>query len=289
MTVDKILTDPEFGHIYIKGNARAVRYTFRPAKDGTPQCGILVTVPSRFVLADVQRSVEEMRPRLRVMLQKFEQQRQQPPQKAADGEMSHTRPHIDWDFCIKTDCLHISLVRGNRAGFYLHSEEAESRFDAQMRKVEVLKPAILQVVCPPDCDFDAEGRQQWLEKVIVEGIRSHAKAQLLPRLLVYARLYNIKLHEVKINSSKGRWGSCARHKAGGLFSRESFYNINLSLFTLLLPLPVQRLILLHELTHTRHMDHSPAFHHDLDVWLEGKEKALEQELKRYNTNIFSFI
>lgn len=279
MTVDKIIADAEFGHLYIKTNVRAVRYTFRPADDGSPQCGILITVPNRYVLADVLRSVKGMRTELRRMLQKHQEQK-----------MSRTgssgRPRIDLDFRIEAECLYITLVQGTRQGFFLHHEEGEFRRNAATHDVEVIRPAQMQLVCPPGCDFLAEGRQAWLEKAITEGIRTHAKVQLLPRLKDYARLYGIKLHETKINSSKGRWGSCTQHVTRGFYTSDRYYNINLSLFTLLLPLRLQKLIILHELTHTRHMDHSDAFHHDLDVWLGGKEKTLEQELKCYNTSIF---
>lgn len=281
MIVDKILPDEEFGHLYIRTNSRAVRYTFRLAQDGTPKCGILITVPVRYELADVRRAVEEMRPRLRQMLQQHAGK-----MNGNDGE-GH-RPHIDWNFKIETDSLCIYIVKGTREGFYLHHDEAKTCVDSS-HDIQMVTPAVLQVVCPPDCDFDVEGRQEWLEKVICEGIRSHAKRQLIPRLRHYACLYNIQLNEVKINSSRGRWGSCGRHTQRTPSGSSQYFNINLSLFTLLLPLPVQKLVLLHELNHTRHMDHSAAFHRDLDVWLRGQEKALEQELKRYSIDIFSFV
>lgn len=282
MTVDKILPDAEFGHLYIKSNTRAVRYTFRPAKDGTAECGVLITVPRPFDQTDVLRAVEKMRPRLREMLKAYRET-------IGRGDDSK-RPHIDWNFKIETDCLHIHIIKGTRDGFYLHNESAEVRKNA-VHDDEIVRPAILDLVCPPDCDFDLDGRQEWLEQCIVEGVRSHAKTQLIPRMQSYARLYGIKLREVKINNSKGHWGSCARHghKAMLLSKGTEYFNINLSLFTLLLPMPVQKLILLHELTHTRHMDHSPQFHRDLDVWLKGQEQKLEQELKRYTTSIFSFV
>ena len=282
MTVDKILEDAEFGHLYIKSNARAVRYTFRPAKDGSPQCGVLITAPRPFVVADVQRAVEQMRPRLRQMLQDYLH-----PTAPAAGNVPNA-PHIDWDFRIQTDCLHISFVRGTRAGFSLHHEEARICKDERQND-QILSPAVLQVVCPPDCDFDAPGRQEWLCKVIEEGVRNHAKAQLVPRMLAYAGYYNINLREVKVNNSKSHWGSCGRHGQTVKGQRVVYFNINLSLYTLLLPMPLQRLVLLHELTHTRHMDHSADFHRDLNVWLDGQEPILEKQLKRYHTSLFSFV
>ena len=278
MLCDKILEDRDFGHLYIIVNRRAVRYTYRPANDGTAQGGIRVTVPPSYDVQDVLHSVEKMRPQLLELLKRSRSIKSETTQK----------PHIDWDFRIETDCLHISLAKGVGSNFMLHRRPAQIVKNEQGEDV-IVKPAVLEILCPPDCDFDAEGRQLFLERAIVEGIRNHAKVQLLPRLLAFATRYGIHLNEVKINSSKGRWGSCSLHKLGDPLHQTKYYNINLSLFTLLLPMHLQKLILLHELTHTFYMDHSPAFHAHLDKWLGGKEAAYEKEMKQYSTSIFSFV
>ena len=278
MLCDKILEDRDFGHLYIIVNRRAVRYTFRPANDGTPKVGIRVTVPPRYDVKDVVRAVEQNRTQLLSMLQVN--------QTAKDEKKETVR--IDWDFRIETDCLHISFIKGTSQKVLFHKEAAQ--IDKNIHGEEIiLKPAILQFVCPSDFDFDKGDRQALFERAIIEGVRLHAKAQLLPRLLGYASRYGIQLNEVKIDSSKGRWGSCSQHKLRTLLNSKKSYNINLSLFTLLLPMHLQKLILLHELTHTIYMDHSPAFHAHLNTWLEGKEDALEKELKKYTTSIFSFV
>jgi len=278
MLCDKILEDRDFGHLYIIVNRRAVRYTFRPANDGTPKVGIRVTVPPRYDVKDVVRAVEQNRTQLLSMLQVN--------QTAKDKKKETAR--IDWDFRIETDCLHISLVKGVSPRYMLHRLPAQIDKDEQGEDI-IVKPAVLEIHCPPDCDFYKASIQAFLERAIVEGVRNHAKVQLLPRLLGYASRYGIQLNEVKINSSKGRWGSCSQHKQRTLLNSKKSYNINLSLFTLLLPMHLQKLILLHELTHTLYMDHSPAFHTQLDAWLGGKEDALEKELKKYTTSIFSFV
>lgn len=267
MTVDLILDDAEFGHLYIRTNARAKRYVFRPAKDGSPACGVLITVPIFYDKSDVLRSVEQMRPQLRTLIEKA---------KRTAGQPSSAQPsRIDWDFRIESDCLLVSLVRGTSEQFYVKHLQGQ--------------PATMQLICPPDCDFTDQSQQEWLEKVLIEGIRKHAKLQLIPRLRVLAEEHAIALRDVKINNSKGHWGSCVRHTERRLLGRKSeFYNVNLSLFTLLLPLSVQRLVLLHELCHTHHMDHSAAFHHELDHWLGGQEQDLEHQLKQYTTSVFSF-
>lgn len=211
MLVDYIIVDPEFGKLYIKTNVRAVRYTFRPANDGAN--GILITVPRLYSLPDLQRAVNEMRPRLRLMLQK-----------AAEIELQK------------------------------------------------------QVLPKPTPEQLAEKRRT------LERMRTLAKRTLPPKLLALAEEYGFKVKEVKITSARGRWGSCVVRKRS-LFSRKE-YTINLSLYCILLPDHLQRLIMLHELTHIHHMDHSEAFHAELDKMLDGKEKALEQELKRFSKTMF---
>lgn len=209
MVVDYILTDKDFGHLYIKRNARAVRYTFRPAHDGGK--GVLVTAPRFFSLPDLQRAVEEMRPRLLAMIEKdaaLQEQKRQCPQPTAE-QLAEKQRHL-------------------------------------------------------------------------EQMRAQAKRDLPPKLLALAKQYGFPVKEVKINSARTRWGSCACHKKGLLSRKE--YTINLSLYCMLLPEHLQRLIMLHELTHIHHMDHSPAFHAELNALLGGKEQELEQELKAFQRN-----
>lgn len=269
------LQHPLFGNIYIRTNPRSVRYVFRPAYVGTPQQGLIVTAPSHYDVSDIMRAIQENQAKLQAMLRRVESQQKLPDRR------------IDWDFCINTHCLRIELLRGERASYYLHEENARIVVD-DLGEVVILSPAFVQIICPKDCDFDSEERQNWLQRVIIEAIRRQAKLQLLPRLRALARKHQISLREVKVNSSKSHWGSCSRHRQRGT-SGEAYFNINLSLFTLLLPMPVQRLILLHELCHTRHMDHSDSFHHDLDLWLDGQEQDLEKQLKAFRSDIFSFV
>jgi predicted metal-dependent hydrolase len=50
---------------------------------------------------------------------------------------------------------------------------------------------------------------------------------------------------------------------------------------MLLPEHLREFIILHELCHTRHHNHSEAFHKLLDSLVQGKEKAFNRELKAY--------
>lgn len=273
MIVNKVLEDAEFGHFYLKANARARRLLFKPASGG-----ILVTMPVGVLLKDVVDAIEEMRPRLRIMMQKHD----------ALQEQKQTQEHIDEHFRIESECLRISFVRGNTLGnrLQLHHERP-SIVKTSSHDYKVEHPAEVQIICPQEFDFGAEGRQPFLVKVLEDVIRQYAKMLLLPHLRDYAALRNIKLDEIKISSSQGRWGSCSSRRKG--LWGTVHHNINLSLYTLLLPLPLQKLIIMHELGHTSEMNHSPKFHAIVDAMLDGQEQALEEQLKRYAPSLFSFV
>lgn len=50
---------------------------------------------------------------------------------------------------------------------------------------------------------------------------------------------------------------------------------------MLLPEHLRDFIILHELCHTRHHNHSPQFHALLDSLVGGRERLLNRELKQY--------
>ncbi|WP_373802195.1 M48 metallopeptidase family protein, partial [Bacteroides heparinolyticus] len=60
-------------------------------------------------------------------------------------------------------------------------------------------------------------------------------------------------------------------------------NINLSYYLVLLPKHLIDYVLLHELAHTREMNHGERFWALLDKLTEGKAEALRMELKQYRT------
>lgn len=172
-----------------------------------------------------------------------------------DARQKQVRPLIDLDYRIDTEFFKLSLTSGQRERFLSRSELGE-----------------MQIICPPDADFSDENLQAWLRKVIEEALRRNAKIILPPRLYMLSMQHNLPYKSVKINSSSGRWGSCS---ARG--------NINLSYYLVLLPKHLIDYVLLHELAHTREMNHGERFWALLDRMTDGKAQALRNELKVYRT------
>lgn len=163
------------------------------------------------------------------------------------------QPLMDWNYRMDAPCFHLSLVKGKGTRFFLRREGEEA-----------------QIVCPPETDFGDVKLQDWLHRVASEAMRRRAKEVLPLRLEMLARTHGLTFNSVKINASTGRWGSCS---ARG--------DINLSLHLMLLPLHLIDYVLLHELSHTREMNHGPRFWALLDQMTGGKARALREELKGY--------
>ncbi len=173
------------------------------------------------------------------------------------AKQKQVRPLIDLNYRIDTEYFKLSLVSGQRDRFLSRSELGE-----------------MQIICPPDADFSDERLQSWLHKVIEEALRRNAKIILPPRLYMLSMQHNLPYKSVRINSSSGRWGSCSGRG-----------NINLSYFLVLLPQHLIDYVLLHELSHTREMNHGEHFWALLNQLTDGKVQALRDELKQYRTTI----
>lgn len=104
----------------------------------------------------------------------------------------------------------------------------------------------------------------------VERLRREARPYISATIERLAHDHGFCYSSLRISSAHTRWGSCSGRNG-----------ISISLFVMLLPEHLRKFIILHELCHTRHHNHSAAFHTLLDSLVEGKEKALNRELKAY--------
>lgn len=164
---------------------------------------------------------------------------------------------IDLNYRIETEYFKLALVEMDTLRFQARSEAG-----------------VMQIICPRNTDFSDSSLQVWLKKVISEALRKNAGRVLPPRLCVLSKRFGLPFHHVRINASSGRWGSCSIRK-----------DINLSCYLLLLPGHLIDYVLLHELAHTRVMNHGLEFWALLDTLTGGKAKALRQELRNYRTSL----
>ncbi len=115
----------------------------------------------------------------------------------------------------------------------------------------------------PETELDAriaERLRRWL--------LDHARFCLEPRLEALAREHGLCFSRLSVRNQRRRWGSCSASGAISLNAR------------LLMASPAAcRYVLIHELAHTVHLDHSPAFW-NLVARLDPDHRAHEAELKQ---------
>lgn len=226
--------DSELGKIVVKTNSRACHIILRARPDA-----VYITVPLGISRKETEEAIERYRAKLLATKKKVE------------------REEINLEYKIETEYFKLSMVRGQEERFFARS-----------------KPGNMQIICPPTADFSDEALQVWLRKVIEESLRRNAKNILPLRLATLSQKHHLPYKEVKINSSKGRWGSCSVQKT-----------INLSLYLMLLPERLVDYVLLHELSHTREMNHGHGFWTLLNKLTDNKALALRDEIKGYRTEL----
>jgi len=98
--------------------------------------------------------------------------------------------------------------------------------------------------------------QSRAEKGALRALKKEAAVLLPPRLHALAETHGHSYGTVSIKQLKRRWGSCDAKK-----------NIVLNMFLMQLSWQQIDYVLCHELAHTKHMDHSPAFWQELERML----------------------
>jgi len=160
---------------------------------------------------------------------------------------------ITLDNNIQTLTFSIKLVPANRQNLFFS-----------------LRNEILNIEVPQDVDILSEHVQASCWKGINHFLKIEAKRVLPNRVFELAKQHNFRVADVKIQSSKTRWGSCSQHQ-----------NINLSFYLMLLPVHLIDYVILHELCHTREMNHGVAFWKLMDRVTNNRSDVLKKELKKY--------
>jgi predicted metal-dependent hydrolase len=99
--------------------------------------------------------------------------------------------------------------------------------------------------------------------------KKEAKTILTNRINLLAQKYRFPYNRLFIRNQKTRWGSCSAKN-----------NISLNMNLVRLPRKLQDYVILHELVHTKHKNHSKKFWAEIDRYV-GDGKRLRKEIKNY--------
>ncbi|MFZ1517944.1 MAG: SprT family zinc-dependent metalloprotease [Ignavibacteriaceae bacterium] len=132
----------------------------------------------------------------------------------------------------------------------------------------------INVLYPTELNSDSREVQNAIRKGIERALKIEAKLFLPDRVKSLASKFSFKFNKLSLKNIKSRWGSCSRNN-----------NINLSVHLMRLPAHLIEYVILHELAHTIHHNHSPHFWNLLND-ITGNAKLLDKELRNYRISIY---
>ena len=116
----------------------------------------------------------------------------------------------------------------------------------------------------------AEQRSRDYQKKV---LMKKAREYLPYRLEYFAKLYGYSYERCRLTHANTRWGSCSSNRT-----------ISLNIGLMNVPAALQDYVILHELAHLNHMDHSAAFWAEVETH-DKKYKLHEKALKMYNPGL----
>ncbi|MCF6235378.1 MAG: M48 family metallopeptidase [Gammaproteobacteria bacterium] len=111
------------------------------------------------------------------------------------------------------------------------------------------------------------------KKALQQWLNMTAKETLIPWLHQTSETLNLPFNKATIRAQKTRWGSCSSRK-----------NISINRNLLFLPKSVVQYLFIHELCHTKHLNHSKAYWAFVEK-MEPNYKALDRALHHANRQV----
>ncbi len=104
----------------------------------------------------------------------------------------------------------------------------------------------------------------------LNGYIRQANKYLPQRISELSQTTGLRYTGVTITGAQSRWGSCSAQS-----------RVSLSFHLMRLPKHLIDFVIIHELCHTAHHNHSAKFHALVNHHTNGREKELEKELRNY--------
>lgn len=160
---------------------------------------------------------------------------------------------FDLNFSIEAECFRLKL-----------ETSPLKNFTVSMRDETVV------IACPAHADFTTDRVQTLVKNAVMRAMRKKAEEYLPPLVQYWSSLFDLPYNKVTISKARSRWGSCSSKR-----------DISLSFYLMLLPAHLMDYVILHELAHTREMNHGPKFWKLLNQLTDGKALALRKELRMH--------
>ena len=111
----------------------------------------------------------------------------------------------------------------------------------------------------------------------INDLIERAKVVIPPRVKHYAAMIGVSYNRITVRHQKTRWGSCSNRQ-----------NLNFNCLLMLMPTEVMDSVIVHELCHLKHMNHSKEFYDEVyrlcpnynacNQWLKQNGKDLVRRM-----------
>ncbi len=222
--------DKDLGEIIIKKDGRKRRCCIKRLDKH-----FLMTIPTSFPLKEVPKIIEDNKQNISKLT-------------------PITTPIIDENKKIETLTFSVKIIR-------------TSLFDEKIKMI--LDNRVLKISVPDSVDIKGDNVQKKIRKMIKDTLRKEAKRVLQKKTMDFANKLGVEVTRVKINSSKGRLGSCSNMGV-----------INYSLYLMFLSERYIDYIVLHELAHRINMSHDDNFWNLLSEFCGEDARLIREKMKQ---------
>jgi predicted metal-dependent hydrolase len=174
---------------------------------------------------------------------------------------------VDWIQAQLQERTTTILIHGQPVGkshrFYFYSSPEAARVSTRLSGSQI------RITHPDYLTSEDASVQKAAERAAVRALRAQAERLLPQRLRTLADMHGFTYKSIAIKQLSGRWGSCDTER-----------NIVLNLFLIQLPWHLIDYVILHELVHTRALNHGPDFWDEFERHLPHA-KQLRREIKQH--------
>lgn len=154
----------------------------------------------------------------------------------------------------------VEILRSNRRTVSIEIKRdmrVTVRAPAMMRQTDILKfidsksawiEKHLEIMASRNKEEAKSGQAERFTEEEIKSLASRALSEIPPRVLALAKLIGVSYGRITIRNQTSRWGSCSEKG-----------NLNFNCLLMLCPDEVREYVIIHELCHRKHMDHSKEF------------------------------